>query len=152
MNDQEYMIDIAIYQAKKGLDEGGIPIGAAVALYVKELGGRVVSAGRNRRVQENSQIKHAEVDALESAGPGDYRGATMYTTLQPCWMCSGALVQFGFTRVVVGEAETFDPGTTPFLESHGIEVVVLDLEECKAMMREFIEKNPKLWAQDIGNA
>jgi len=135
----------AIEEAKKGLDEGGIPIGSVL---VKD--GKIIGRGHNRRVQENDPIIHAEIDCLRNAGRiGSYKGAILYSTLMPCYLCAGAAVQFGIPKVVVGESETF-PGAREFMESHKVEVTDLDLKECKKLMQEFIQKNPELWNEDIG--
>jgi len=135
----------AIEEAKKGLIEGGIPIGSVL---VK--GGKIIGRGHNRRVQENDPIIHAEIDCLRNAGRiGSYKGTVLYSTLMPCYLCAGAIVQFGIPRVVAGESETF-PGAREFMESHKVEVTDLGLEECKQLMEEFIQKNPELWNEDIG--
>lgn len=136
---------MAIQEARRGLSEGGIPIGSALAR-----GDRLLGAGRNKRVQEGSPVIHAEIDCLQNAGRVGYYGdTTLYSTLMPCYLCAGAAVQFGIKRVVVGEAETF-PGASVFMESHGIEVINLDLDECKALLQTFIAENPALWNEDIG--
>lgn len=135
----------AIDEAKKGLKEGGIPIGS---ILVKD--GKIVGRGHNRRVQQNDPILHAEIDCLHNAGRvGSYKGTILYSTLMPCYLCAGAVVQFGIKKVVVGESETF-AGAREFMESHGVEVIDLDIDECKQLMCEFIEKNPTLWNEDIG--
>jgi creatinine deaminase len=135
----------AIKEAKKGRTEGGIPIGSVL---VKK--GRIIGRGHNRRVQEESPILHAEIDCLRNAGRiGRYRGTVLYSTLMPCYLCAGAVVQFGIPKVIVGESESFS-GAREFLTSHGVEVVDLDLPECKAMMRKFIAERPDLWNEDIG--
>jgi cytosine/creatinine deaminase len=135
----------AIEEAIKGLDSGGIPIGSVL---VKE--NEIIGRGHNQRVQKKDPILHAEIDCLRNAGRiGTYRGTTLYSTLCPCYLCAGAVVQFGIKKVMVGESETF-PGATEFMESHGVEVINLDLDECKNLMKEFIQKNPELWNEDIG--
>lgn len=135
----------AIEEAKAGLAEGGIPIGSVL---VKNH--CVIGRGHNRRVQEANPVMHAETDCLKNAGRiGHYRGTTLYSTLMPCYFCAGAVVQFGIKKVVAGESKTFD-GARKFMEDHGVEVVDLDLDECKAMMADFIRKNPALWNEDIG--
>ena len=140
----EFM-ELAIVEAKKGLEEGGIPIGSVLMRN-----GQVLGRGHNRRVQKASPTLHAEIDCLENAGRiGSYRDAVLYSTLMPCYLCAGAVVQFGIKRVVAGESETF-PGAKDFMEEHGVEVVDLDLEECKSLMRDFIKNNPELWNEDIG--
>jgi cytosine/creatinine deaminase len=140
-------LDLAIGQARIGRDEGGVPIGAALVAD-----GRVLGAGRNRRVQQGSAIRHGETDALEAAGrlPSSvYRRSTMYTTLSPCDMCSGAILLYGIPRVVIGENRTF-MGAEDYLRSRGVEVVNLDSQACVDLMRAFIEKSPALWNEDIG--
>ncbi|MFD3727817.1 nucleoside deaminase [Streptomyces sp. NPDC058671] len=136
----------AIAEARAGLAEGGIPIGAA--LYGAD--GALLGRGRNRRVQDGDPSAHGETAAFRAAGrQRSYRGTTMVTTLSPCWYCSGLVRQFGISRVVVGEAETFHGGHD-WLAEHGVEVVVLDDPECVALMREFIAERPALWNEDIG--
>ena len=146
MDDLTYM-RVAIEQARVGLSEGGIPIGAALVAD-----GRVLGAGHNRRVQLGSAIRHGETDALEAAGrqPASvYSKATMYTTLSPCDMCTGAILLYGIPRVVMGENRTFR-GAEELLRARGVEVVNLDSPECVAMMEEFIAARPSLWWEDIG--
>ncbi|MFI8521342.1 nucleoside deaminase [Streptomyces sp. NPDC085481] len=136
----------ALGEARAGLAEGGVPIGAA--LYGAD--GVLLGRGRNRRVQGRDPSAHAETEAFRAAGrQRSYRGTTMVTTLSPCWYCSGLVRQFGISRVVVGEAETFRGGQD-WLAEHGVDVVVLDDRECAALMREFAEKHPELWSEDIG--
>ncbi len=145
--DDATFLEVAIEQAREGRAEGGIPIGAALVVD-----GDVVGAGRNRRVQLGSPIRHGETDALEVAGrqPATvYRRATMYTTLSPCHMCTGAILLYEIPRVVIGENRTF-MGAEDLLRSHGVEVVNLDSEECYRLMQEFIEEHPELWNEDIG--
>ncbi|MDD5418595.1 MAG: nucleoside deaminase [Methanomicrobiaceae archaeon] len=135
----------ALDEARAGLREGGIPIGSVLARD-----GRILGQGRNRRVQQNDPVLHAEIDCLRNAGRiGSYRGTVLYSTLMPCYLCAGAAVQFGIAKVVAGESENFG-GARDLLESHGIEVIDLDLEECKQMMRRFIEEHPDIWFEDIG--
>lgn len=135
----------AIAQAKQGLSEGGIPIGSVL---VKD--GQIIGQGHNKRVQDSDPVTHAEIDCLRNAGRiGNYNDTTLYSTLMPCYLCSGAVVQFGIKKVIAGESETF-PGAREFMESHGVEVVDLNLDECKQLMRDFIQKNPQLWNEDIG--
>ena len=135
----------AIDEAKKGLAEGGIPIGSVL---VKD--GEIIGRGHNKRVQDNNPIVHAEIDCLQNAGRiGTYKDTILYSTLMPCYLCGGAIVQFGIKKVYAGESKTF-PGSSNFMEEHGVEVIDLDLDECKNLMNEFIEKNPKLWNEDIG--
>ena len=135
----------AIDEAKKGLKEGGIPIGSVL---VKD--GKIIGRGHNKRVQEKNPMVHAEIDCLMSAGRvGSYKGTILYSTLMPCCLCAGAVVQFGIKKVIAGESKTF-PGERSFMEQRGVEVIDLDLNECKNMMSEFIKKNPELWREDIG--
>ncbi len=145
--DDRRWLEVAIAEARAGRDEGGIPIGAALVAD-----GRLLAGGHNRRVQHGSAIHHGETNALENAGrqpPSVYRRSTMYTTLSPCDMCSGSILLYGIPRVVIGENVTF-MGAEDHLRSRGVEVIVADDEECKAMMREFIATNPELWNEDIG--
>ncbi|MEU7699336.1 nucleoside deaminase [Streptomyces sp. NPDC039028] len=138
---------VAVGEARAGLAEGGIPIGAA--LYGAD--GTLLGRGHNRRVQDGDPSVHAETDAFRAAGrQRSYRGTTMVTTLSPCWYCSGLVRQFGISRVVVGEAQTFHGGHD-WLAEHGVEVLVLDDPACAAMMREFIAERPALWHEDIGD-
>ena len=142
MND---FMEAAIAQAKQGLSEGGIPIGSVI-----EKDGKIVGRGHNKRVQDNDPVTHAEIDCLRNAGRiGNYTSTTLYSTLMPCYLCAGAVVQFGIKKVIAGESATF-PGAREFMESHGVEVIDLNLDECKQLMSEFIEKNPTLWNEDIG--
>jgi cytosine deaminase len=148
MNNPDYqaMLEVAIEEARKGLAEGGIPIGAAV--FTQD--GKLLGAGHNRRVQENDPSVHAETDAFRKAGrQTSYRDKIMVTTLAPCWYCSGLIRQFRIGTVVVGEAQNFDGGLN-WLRENGVKVVVLDSPKCKAMMTDFIEHNPALWNEDIG--
>lgn len=138
-------MQLAIDEARKGLAEGGIPIGSVL---IRD--GRVIATGHNKRVQENNPILHGEMDCLNNAGRvGSFRGTTIYSTLMPCYMCAGTIVQFRIPRVIVGESRTF-PGARAFMESHGVEVVDLDDPECIRMMETFIRENPALWNEDIG--
>jgi len=144
--DQQFL-EAAIAQARIGLAEGGVPIGGALVAD-----GVVLGAGHNRRVQLGSPIRHGETDALEVAGrlPASvYRRATMYTTLSPCDMCTGAILLYGIPRVVMGENETF-VGGEDYLRSRGVEVVNLESEVCKQLMRDFIHDHPEIWNEDIG--
>ena len=135
----------AIEEAKIGTSEGGIPIGSVL---VKN--GQIIGRGHNKRVQENDPIMHAEIDCLHNSGRvGSYKDTILYSTLMPCYLCAGAVVQFGIKKVVVGENETFK-GADEFMRFNGVEVVNLDLDVCKSMMEKFIKNNPKLWAEDIG--
>ena len=145
--DDERVLAVAIAEARRGREEGGIPICAALVAD-----GRLLGAGHNRRVQLGSPIRHGETDALEVAGrhPASvYRRATMYTTLSPCDMCTGAILLYGIPRVVIGENRTF-LGGEDYLRSRGVEVVVLDSRECVEIMERFIAENPELWNEDIG--
>jgi cytosine deaminase len=144
--DEELMAS-AIREAEIGRDEGGIPIGAVLAVD-----GVILGAGHNRRVQMGSAIRHGETDALERAGrlpASTYSRATRYTTLSPCHMCTGAILLYGIPRVVIGENRTF-MGAEDLLRQHGVEVVNLDSERCVELMTEFIAANPTLWFEDIG--
>lgn len=137
----------AIDEAKEGLAEGGIPIGSVLVHQ-----GQMIGRGHNRRIQNGSAILHGEMDALENAGrkPAKvYQESIIYTTLSPCAMCTGAILLYGIPTVVIGENQTF-MGEEEHLRSRGVEVIVLDDEECKKMMRDFIEHNPELWNEDIG--
>ena len=135
----------AIAQAQKSRAEGGIPIGSALALDNK-----LIAVGHNRRVQDNDPVTHAEIDCLRRAGRiGSFRDTILYSTLMPCYLCAGAVVQFGIIKVIVGESRTF-AGASDFMRSHGVEVIDLDLPECVEMMRSFIAERPELWNEDIG--
>lgn len=138
------MLRIAHEEARTGFEEGGCPIGAVLAR-----GDTVVARGRNRRVQHGDPIAHGEMDALRRAGrQRTYSDTTLYTSLSPCMMCSGAIVQFGIPRVVIAENTTFG-GNEDFLRERGVEVVVADDPDCVALMTRFIEEQPGLWAEDI---
>jgi cytosine/creatinine deaminase len=140
-------LQAAIDEAKKGVAEGGIPIGSVIVHD-----GKIIGAGHNRRVQEGSVIKHGEMDALENAGRKTaqiYRESTLYTTLSPCSMCSGAILLYGIPRVVVGEDASF-LGEEDWLRSRGVEVEVVSNEECKRLMADFMSSKPELWNEDIG--
>jgi creatinine deaminase len=135
----------AIAEARQGIEEGGIPIGSVL---VRD--GKIIGRGHNKRVQDGDPITHAEIDCLRNAGRvGNYKNAVLYSTLMPCYLCAGAVVQFGIKKVFAGENETF-AGAKEFMESHGVEVINLNSEECKGMMRKFIQENPELWNEDIG--
>lgn len=137
----------AIEEAQKGRDTGGIPIGAVLVIDNK-----IVGRGHNQRVQKNSPTLHAEMDCLENAGrlkPTDYQKATLYTTLSPCDMCSGAALLYKIPRVVIGENKTF-MGNEDYLRSRGVEVIVLQNQECINLMETFIKQFPQLWNEDIG--
>jgi len=143
----DIFLEEAIKEARKGLHEGGIPIGCVLVIDEK-----IVGRGHNRRVQNSSAILHAEMDCIENAGrlkASDYKRATIYSTLSPCDMCSGAILLYGIKRVVIGENKTFK-GPQEYLKSRGIEVEVLDNKECCDLMESFIKKSPELWNEDIG--
>ena len=137
----------AVEEARRGLAEGGIPIGSVLVID-----GEIVGRGHNRRVQQGSVIKHAEMDCLQNAGRmtgADYRRSILYSTLSPCDMCSGAVLLYGIPRVVVGENRTFR-GPEEYVRSRGVEVEVLEDPECIEMMEHFIAERPELWHEDIG--
>lgn len=135
---------IAYEEAKAGFDEGGCPIGSVLAR-----GPAMLSRGRNQRVQQGDPIAHGEMDALRKAGrQRTYRDTTLYTSLSPCMMCTGTIVQFAIPRVVIGENETFG-GNEDFLRSRGVEVIIADDPDCVALMRRFMKERPELWAEDI---
>ena len=139
------MMDLALSQARASLETGGVPVGAVLAE-----GGQVIAAGHNERVQRGDPVAHGEISALRNAGRrAAYAGTTMYATLSPCPMCTGAILLFQIPRVVVGEASTF-PGDLEFLADRGVEVVLLDDERCMAAMREFQQRYPDVWSEDIG--
>ncbi|MBI3553742.1 MAG: nucleoside deaminase [Elusimicrobia bacterium] len=142
---QDPFLKAAIEEARKGLSEGGIPIGSVL---VKD--GKIIGRGHNRRVQQSDPMAHAEIDCLRAAGRiGGYGGTVLYSTLMPCYLCSGAVVQFGIKKVFAGESKIF-PGGPEFMRSHGVEVIDLDDAECALLMRRFIAENPRLWDEDIG--
>ena len=135
----------AIEEAEKGMAEGGIPIGS---ILVHD--GKIIGRGHNRRMQQGSPTLHGEMDALRKAGrQKTYRDTVLYTTLSPCMMCSGTIVQFGIPRVVIGENKTFG-GNEEFLRDHDVEVVIVDDPDCIELMERFIREKPELWAEDIG--
>jgi creatinine deaminase len=145
--DDRSFLAAAVEEARTGRSEGGIPIGSVLVVD-----GEIVARGHNRRVQRGSVVLHAEMDALERAGrlpAATYRRATLYSTLSPCDMCSGAVLLYGIPKVVVGEHDTFR-GPEQHLIDRGVDVVVLDDPECIAMMRDFIETEAELWNEDIG--
>lgn len=147
MNDDARFLQAAIDQARTGLGEGGVPVGAALVVD-----GVLKAVGRNRRVQMGSAIRHGETDCLENAGrlpPAAYRRATMYTTLSPCPMCTGAILLYKIPRVVIGENRSF-LGSEELLREQGVEVQVLDSAECVALMERFVAASPQLWYEDIG--
>jgi len=138
-------MQVAIDEARSGLNSGGIPIGSVL---VRD--DNIIGKGHNLRVQQDDPMAHAEISCLRDAGRvGSYRDSILYSTLMPCYLCAGAVVQFGIKKVIVGESRTFS-GAREFMESHGVEVVDLDLDECVAMMDDFISKDPELWNEDIG--
>jgi cytosine/creatinine deaminase len=140
------MLAIALEEARKGLTEGGIPIGAAIF----DAKGKVISAGHNRRVQTGDPSLHAETHAFQRAGrQRSYRNLIMVTTLAPCWYCSGLIRQFGFGSVVVGESRNFQGGIE-WLRSLGVRVVDLNSDECASMLGDYIRRNPEIWNEDIG--
>jgi cytosine deaminase len=140
------MLDVAVEEARQGLAEGGIPIGAA--LFSAD--GTVLGRGHNRRVQQDDPSVHAETDAFRAAGrQRNYRSTVMVTTLSPCWYCSGLVRQFNIGALIVGESTTFHGGHD-WLVEHGVSVTVLDDKRCVEMMTDFIAARPDLWAEDIG--
>ncbi len=144
--DYAAMLDVAFAEARKGLAEGGLPIGAAIF----DAGGKLVGAGHNRRVQDGDPSMHAETNAFRNAGrQRSYRNLIMVTTLAPCWYCSGLVRQFGFGTLVVGESRNFQGGVE-WLRSLGVSVIDLDSQECSALLSAYIEKHPKIWHEDIG--
>src|SRR5208283_4254768 len=144
--DHSAMLAVALAEARKGLAEGGIPIGAAIF----DAHGRLIGAGHNRRVQHDDPSMHGETNAFRNAGrQRSYRQLIMVTTLAPCWYCSGLVRQFGFGTVVVGESRNFQGGLD-WLRSLGVNVIDLDSEECVALLAEYIRTHPKIWNEDIG--
>lgn len=142
----QHLLRIAYEEAKAGFDEGGCPIGSVLARD-----DRVIAQGRNQRVQCGDPIAHGEMDALRKAGrQKTYKDTTLYTSLSPCMMCSGTIVQFGIPRVVVGESENFG-GNEVFLRDRGVEVIVVQDADCIALMKKFIAEKPELWAEDIAD-
>jgi cytosine/creatinine deaminase len=140
-------LSAAVEEANKGLAEGGIPIGSVLVIDDK-----IVARGHNRCVQKGSTVLHAEMDCLENAGrmkASDYSKATLYSTLSPCDMCSGAVLLYGIKKIVVGENRTFS-GPENYLRARGVEVIIIDDKECRRLMENFIKKNPELWNEDIG--
>ena len=145
MKEVDEFMRVAIDEAHKGRQEGGIPIGSVL---VRD--GKIIARGHNKRVQERNPILHGEMDCLNNAGRiGSYRNTVIYSTLMPCYMCAGTIVQFKIPKVIVGESRTFD-GARAFMEQHGVEVIDLDLPECVRMMEDFIAAEPALWNEDIG--
>jgi len=143
----DQFLEAAIEEAQKSLDEGGIPIGSVLVID-----GKIVGRGHNRRVQKGSAVLHAEMDCLENAGrlsAVDYRRATLYSTLSPCDMCSGAILLYGIPKVVIGENHTFR-GPEEYVRSRGVDVEVINNPKCRQLMESFIQNNPELWNEDIG--
>ncbi|MFH1904308.1 MAG: nucleoside deaminase [bacterium] len=140
-------LEAAIEEAKKGMAEGGVPIGSVLVID-----DQIVGRGHNQRVQKGSAVLHAEMNCLENAGrikASDYRRATLYSTLSPCDMCSGAVLLYRIPKVVIGENRTFC-GPEDYVRSRGVEVVIIDNQECRQLMETFIKNNPELWNEDIG--
>lgn len=144
--DYQAMLNVALEEARQGLAEGGIPIGAA--LFHKD--GRLLGRGHNRRVQEGDPSVHGETDAFRKAGrQRSYKDTIMVTTLEPCWYCSGLVKQFGIGTVVIGESENFQGGAD-WLREQGVSIVQLDSEACKTLLKDFITAHPEVWNEDIG--
>jgi cytosine/creatinine deaminase len=144
--DHAAMLAVALAEARKGLAEGGIPIGAAIFDANRNL----LGAGHNRRVQDGDPSMHAETDAFRRAGrQRSYRNLVMVTTLAPCWYCSGLVRQFGFGTVIVGENRNYSGGVE-WLRSHGVTIIDLDSGECASLLSDYIRKNPAVWKEDIG--
>lgn len=145
-NHEKFMKE-AIKEAKKGLSQGGIPIGSVLVKNEK-----IIGRGHNKRIQKKSSILHAEMDCLENAGrlkAKDYKKCTLYSTLSPCDMCTGAILLYKIPTIVIGENKTFK-GPEKYSKSKGVEIINLQNEECKQLMKDFIKNNPKLWNEDIG--
>jgi creatinine deaminase len=144
--DYAAMLAVALAEARQGLAEGGIPVGAAIF----DMTGKIVGAGHNRRVQHGDPSMHGETDAFRNAGrQRSYRNLIMVTTLAPCWYCSGLVRQFGFGRLLIGESRNFQGGVE-WLRSLAIEVIDLDSEECVSLMADYIRTNPSVWNEDVG--
>lgn len=147
MTEHQEFMRAAIEEAKMGLKEGGIPIGSVLVID-----GKIIGRGHNRRVQKGSAILHAEMDCLENAGrlsAKDYQKSTLYSTLSPCDMCSGAALLYGIPKIVVGENRNFQ-GPEDYVKSRGVDLLIMDDKECILMMDEFIKNRPELWNEDIG--
>jgi cytosine deaminase len=147
VKDDARFMQEALSEARLGLKEGGIPIGSVLVID-----GKIRGRGHNRRIQQGSAVLHAEMDCLENAGrltAKDYRSATLYSTLSPCDMCSGAVLLYGIPRVIVGENINFQ-GPEDYVKQRGVDVVILQDKECISIMRDFIKNNPSLWNEDIG--
>ncbi|TBR11590.1 MAG: nucleoside deaminase [Candidatus Nitrosotenuis sp.] len=143
--DDDLFIRELIEEAKKGLKEGGIPIGSILVRNNK-----IIGRGHNRRIQDDDPIAHAEIACLKNAGRiGSYEQTVLYSTLMPCYLCAGAIVQFGIKKIIVGESKNFQ-GAVEFLKSHGVIIMDLESEECISLMENFIKNNPELWNEDIG--
>jgi len=140
-------LKVALEEAKLGMDSGGIPIGSVLVID-----DQIVARGHNQRIQKGSSVLHAEMDCFENAGrlkADDYRRATLYSTLSPCDMCSGAILLYGIPKVVIGENQTFR-GPEEYLLSRGVELTILNDSECRQILESFIQKEPELWNEDIG--
>lgn len=136
---------IAIGEARKSLQEGGIPIGSVLVRN-----GKIIGRGHNRRVQDNDPLAHAEIVCLRNAGRiKNYHDTILYSTLMPCYLCAGAIVQFGIKKVIVGESQSF-VGAKDFMKSFNVEIIDLNISECRQMMKNFIRENPEIWNEDIG--
>ena len=147
MSEHEKLMKTAIEEARKGLAEGGIPIGSVLVMD-----GKIIGRGHNRRVQKKSAVLHAEMDCLENAGrltASDYRKCVIYSTLSPCDMCTGTILLYKIPVVVIGENKTFK-GPEDYSKSRGVKLVNLESEECQKLMRDFIRDRPELWNEDIG--
>jgi len=145
LKENKKFVDAMIDEAKSSIAEGGIPIGSVLVRSEK-----IISRGRNQRVQNDDPLAHAEIMCIRNAGRiGSFRDTTIYSTLMPCYLCAGAIVQFGIKKVIVGESKNFD-GAKEFMESHGVEVLDINSSECIELMSKFILDNPKLWNEDIG--
>ncbi len=147
MSEMDEFMKTAIEEAGKGFAEGGIPIGSVLVLD-----GKIIGRGHNQRVQKGSVVLHAEMDCLENAGrlkAADYKRSILYSTLSPCDMCSGTILLYGIPRVVIGENQTFK-GPEGYMRSRGVELILVDSPECKALMKQFIREKPELWNEDIG--
>ncbi len=147
VNDDKKFMKLAFLEAKEGYEEGGVPVGAVM---VKN--GKVIGKGHNKRVQNGDPTAHGEMDCFRNAGRmPNYKGATLYTTLSPCMMCSGTIIQFGINRVVIGENKNFQ-GNPKFLQDRGVEVILQNDSECIDLMGKFIKEKPALWNEDIAKS
>ena len=143
-NDNNVFMKIALQEAKKGYSEGGVPVGCVMVEK-----GKVIALGHNRRVQDGNPIAHGEMDCIKNAGRrANYKGITLYTTLSPCMMCSGTIIQFGIKKVVIGENENF-AGNISFLKENNVDVLLMNDPECINLMKKFIREKPDLWNEDI---